>query len=400
MHSNEFIQFFDGGVEPKLENLGGKGASLVTMTSAGMPVPPGFVVTTAQFDRFMQEAGITGHIHQLLADLDPEDVAEVDKVSAAIREDICSRPVPDDMRAQTIEAYEDLMSRFDAPVPVAVRSSATAEDLPDASFAGQQDTYLWLEGFPAVGEHIRSCWASLYTSRAIIYRLKNNIPNEGLSMAVVVQKMVNAKVSGVAMTLDPANGDRSKITIDASYGVGEMVVSGQVTPDNMVLDKVTLVPITEHIGDKHAELVPDATARSLVEREVDAERRSRRCLTDDELKAVAQMAKRAEKHYKCPQDIEWALDHDLPDGDNLLLLQSRPETVHSAKKSVTAAAPGTGGYASVLGVGSSSPKAPDTAGNAAAGNPGASTSVSGNPASGTAGFSLGSITASLMKASI
>lgn len=389
MYSNEFVQFFDGGVEPTLENLGGKGASLVTMTSAGMPVPPGFVVTTAQFDRFMQEAGITGHINELLARLDPEDVAQVDAVSTAIREDICSRPVPAGIRAQTIEAYEHLMSRFDAPVPVAVRSSATAEDLPDASFAGQQDTYLWLEGFAAVGEHIRSCWASLYTSRAIIYRLKNNIPDEGLSMAVVVQKMVNAKVSGVAMTLDPSNGDRSKITIDASYGVGEMVVSGQVTPDNIVLDKVTLLPVTEHIGDKHAELVPDASAGGLVEREVDAERRSRRCLSDDELKAVAQMAKRAEKHYKCPQDIEWALDHDLPDGENLLLLQSRPETVHSVVKSSSAPIPRSGGYASMLGARVPPPEHTDIAGD-----PAAATSA------GTLGFSLGSITASLTKVSI
>ena len=235
------------------------------------------------------------------------------------------------MRELTITAYESLMSRFEAPVPVAVRSSATAEDLPDASFAGQQDTYLWLDGVKAVTEHIRQCWASLFTSRAIIYRLKNNIPNEGLSMAVVVQKMVNARVSGVAITMDPTNGDRSKITIDSSYGVGEMVVSGQVTPDNIMLDKVTLAVISEHLGDKHAELVPDAVAGRLVEREVDAERRGRRSLTDAELTAVAQMAKRAEKHYKCPQDIEWALDADLPDGENLLLLQSRPETVHSSK---------------------------------------------------------------------
>ncbi|GHG55148.1 phosphoenolpyruvate synthase [Sinomonas cellulolyticus] len=331
MQDTEYIQFFDGGTEPTLANLGGKGASLVTMTSAGMPVPPGFVVTTAQFDAFMHEAGITDHIHALLAGLNPEDVAEVDAVSATIRADIESRPIPTEARAQTVAAYEALQSRFDTPVPVAVRSSATAEDLPDASFAGQQDTYLWLEGFSAVGEHIRKCWASLYTSRAIIYRLKNNIPNEGLSMAVVVQKMVNAKASGVAMTLDPTNGDRSKITIDASYGVGEMVVSGQVTPDNIVLDKVTLTLINEHLGDKHAELVPDLAARKLVEREVDAERRARRCLTDAQLSAVATLAKRAEKHYKCPQDIEWALDADLPDGENLLLLQARPETVHSSK---------------------------------------------------------------------
>jgi pyruvate,water dikinase len=334
MQSNDYIQFFDGGIEPKLENLGGKGASLVTMTAAGMPVPPGFVVTTAQFDVFIDKAGITGKIHQLLAGLDPENTAEVDAVSAAIREDICSRPVPHAMHELTVGAYEALMARFDAPVPVAVRSSATAEDLPDASFAGQQDTYLWLDGVTAVTEHIRQCWASLFTSRAIIYRLKNSIPNEGLSMAVVVQKMVNSRVSGVAITMDPTNGDRSKITIDSSYGVGEMVVSGQVTPDNIVLDKVTLAVVADHLGDKHAELVPDAGASRLVEREVDAERRSRRSLTDAELTAVAQMAKRAEKHYKCPQDIEWALDADLPDGGNLLLLQSRPETVHSSKASM------------------------------------------------------------------
>ncbi|MGF9663909.1 PEP/pyruvate-binding domain-containing protein [Arthrobacter crystallopoietes] len=380
MESNQYIQFFDGGIEPTLEALGGKGSSLVTMTSAGMPVPPGFVVTTAAFDEFMSDAGITQEIHDLLEGLDPEDVAEMEKVSAGIRADICSKPVPESLRVQTLAAYEALMARFEEAVPVAVRSSATAEDLPDASFAGQQDTYLWLEGAKAVTEHIRQCWASLFTARAIIYRLKNGIPNEGLSMAVVVQKMVNSKVSGVAMTLDPANGDRSKITIDSSYGVGEMVVSGQVTPDNIVLDKVTLAVVSEHLGDKHAELVPDRSAHTLVERAVDEERRGRRSLTDDELTAVASMAKRAEKHYKCPQDIEWALDADLPDGENLLLLQSRPETVHSSKPAAPKAS--TGGYAAAFGA----VPAAGTAGTAG----------SGTPAAGT-GFSLGSITASLLK---
>lgn len=349
MQSNDYIQFFDGGIEPKLENLGGKGASLVTMTDAGMPVPPGFVVTTAVFDAFMDAAGITAHICALLEKLDPEDVAEVDRVSSQIRADIISRPIPAELRSFTQEAYGSLMDLCGQPVPVAVRSSATAEDLPDASFAGQQDTYLWLNGFDSVGEHIRQCWASLYTTRAILYRLKNNIPDEGLSMAVVVQKMVNAKTAGVAITMDPATGDRSKITIDASYGVGEMVVSGLVTPDNIQLDKVTLTLIHETIGDKHAELVPDAASGTLVEREVDADRRTERCLSDEELLAVAQMAKRAEKHYKCPQDIEWALDRDLPDGENLLLLQSRPETVHSTKP-ITASTPViTGGFAAAMG---------------------------------------------------
>lgn len=324
-----YVQTFDDGREPTLDALGGKGASLVSMTAAGMPVPPGFVVTTSSFDTFVREAGIAEDVTRLLENLDVDDVAEVDRVSAIIREELCSLPVPTKVRQAVVEAHAALMEQCGGEVPVAVRSSATAEDLPDASFAGQQDTYLWQIGLDAVTEHIRRCWASLFTSRAIIYRLKNGIPDEGLSMAVVVQKMVNARVAGVAMTLNPANGDRSKVTVDASWGVGEMVVSGEVTPDNILLDKVTLQVVSEHIGTKHAELVPDAASGALVEREVPAERTTVRCLTDDELLAVAKMAKRAEKHYRCPQDIEWALDADLPDGENLLLLQSRPETVHS-----------------------------------------------------------------------
>lgn len=349
--TNVFIQYFDDGTEPKLENLGGKGASLVTMTAAGMPVPPGFVITTAAFDQFLN-ASLVEQVDELLAGLDAEDVAAVDQISAKIRQIILECPVPEEIREATRVAYDQLQSQFDEAVPVAVRSSATAEDLPDASFAGQQDTYLWLTDYSAVTEHVRHCWASLFTSRAILYRLKNDIPNEGLSMAVVVQKMVNADVAGVAMTLDPTNGDRSKITVDASYGMGETVVSGTVTPDNIQLDKVTLDVIFEHIGDKHVELVPNAENTALIERDVEAVRREARSLTDEQLIAVAQLAKRAEKHYGTPQDIEWAIDADLPDGENVLLLQSRPETVHSAKKT-TAAASSSGGFTASLGLSSS-----------------------------------------------
>jgi pyruvate,water dikinase len=346
MHDTQYIQFFDGGHEPTIEILGGKCASLVSMTAAGMPVPPGFAVTTNAYAMFVHESGLDSTIHRLLSDLDPDDVRSVDSRSAAIREEMVMRPVPDELRAQAYLAYHDLMERCGGEVPVAVRSSATAEDLPEASFAGQQDTYLWMSGLDNVTDHIRQCWASLYTSRAITYRLKNGISNDGLSMAVAVQKMVNATASGVAITLHPGTGDRSKITIDASYGVGEMVVSGQVTPDNIMLDKVMLTTVSERLGDKHAELVPDPVAGALVEREVDEERRNRRCLTDEQVIAVAQMAKRAEKHYGCPQDIEFAFDADLPAGQNLLLLQSRPETVHSAKVPEQRSAPagGSGGF--------------------------------------------------------
>ena len=318
------IRFFDDGTEPDHALLGGKAASLVAMTAAGMPVPPGFAVTTAVYDEAV--GGLDLRVD--LARLDPGDLTAADAVCARIRRRIRALEVPAAQRI--LDAYDALQERCGADVPVAVRSSATAEDLPDASFAGQQDTYLWVRGGDAVLEHVRRCWASLYTCRAVLYRHKHGIADEGLSMAVAVQAMVDARVAGVAITMDPATGDRSKITIDASYGLGEQVVSGRVTPDNIVLDKVLLCVVAETIGDKHAELVADGGR--IVERAVDDGRRRRRCLTDGELAAVARLAKRAEKHYGCPQDVEWAMA-----GSDLYLLQARPETVHSGAPRTQAA---------------------------------------------------------------
>jgi pyruvate,water dikinase len=337
-----FIRFFDEAGPAPIELLGGKCASLVALTSAGMPVPPGFAITTDAYTAFIETSGIADDIHALLNSIDPDDVASIDAVSAQIREEILKRTVPPAIHDEFTAAYAELQSRFDAETAVAVRSSATAEDLPDASFAGQQDTYLWLVGRDEVAEHVRRCWASLYTSRAIVYRLRAGIPNEGLSMAVAVQKMVDAKTAGVAMTIDPSNGDRSTIVIDAAWGLGELVVSGLVTPDNLHVDKVMLTISAEHLGDKHIELVPDASARRIVEREVEPERRSIRSLTDAEVTLVAAMAKRAEKHFGTPQDIEWAIDRGLPDGESLLLLQSRPETVWASQEST--ASPTTSGF--------------------------------------------------------
>jgi pyruvate, water dikinase len=311
----KYVRFFEEDGED--DGLGGKCASLVSMTAAGLPVPPGFAVTTAAFDRFVNVAG------QKLGELDVNDVAGLDAASADIRAEIERHPVPDEVAREIRRAYETLQARFNSELRVAVRSSATAEDLPGASFAGQQDTYLWVTGADAVIEHVRRCWASLYTSRAIVYRRHNGIPDDGLSMAVGVQKMVNARVSGVALTLNPLNGDRSKIVIDASYGVGEPIVAGRVTPDHIVLDKVVLTIVAEQVGSKHLELVGN------VERPVEPDRRIRRCLTDAEVVAVARLAKAAEKHYRCPQDVEWAIDADRPDPTNVVVLQSRPETVHT-----------------------------------------------------------------------
>ncbi len=321
---------FDSTETPVHERLGGKCTSLAIMTSVGAPVPPGFAITTDAFDAVMNQTTLREHILRVLDGLDVDDTAEVERRAAHVRELILTQTVPDDVRHETIAAYDALMQLCGGEVPVAVRSSATAEDLPDASFAGQQDTYLWITGQKDVLQKVRECWASLYTARAITYRAANKIPDEGLSMAVAVQKMVNSRTSGVAMTIDPKNGDRSKIVIDSSWGLGELVVSGEVTPDNYLIDKVLLQVIDRIISDKHEELVPTGHG-TVARREVDAERRNSPSLSDEEIVAVARLAKSAERHYGSVQDVEWAIDADLPAGQNVLLLQSRPETVWSQK---------------------------------------------------------------------
>lgn len=324
------------------DRLGGKCTSLAIMTTAGMPVPPGFAITTEAFNRTMYQTTLRDHIAKVLDGLDMNDVADVDTRAAHCRELILTQEVPEDVRDETLLAYRSLMELCGGEVPVAVRSSATAEDLPDASFAGQQDTYLWITGERNVLQSVRECWASLYTARAITYRAANNISDDGLSMAVAIQKMVNSRSSGVALTIDPSNGDRSKMVIESSWGLGEMVVSGEVTPDNYLLDKVMMSVVTATISDKHEELVPTGRG-TIVRREVDAERRNSPSLSDDELMAVARLAKAAEKHYGKPQDVEWAIDADLPAGANVLLLQSRPETIWSQKEAnIQFVSPGSG----------------------------------------------------------
>jgi pyruvate, water dikinase len=311
--------------------VGGKCASLGEMTQAGVAVPPGFAVTTDAYQAMLDHHGLKAEIERHLTGVDPFDFDQVDRAAQAIRIRIRSHKLPVEVEAAIRKAYAGMEAEMGPATPVAVRSSATAEDLPDASFAGQQDTYLWVKGADAVVEKVRDCWASLYTTRAVAYREKNRIPQDVL-MSVGVQKMVNARAAGVAMTIDPINGDRTKIVIDASWGLGEMVVSGVVTPDNFTVEKVLEEIIARKISDKHVELVGDPVAGEAVEREVPEDRRSAQCLSDAEVIAVARLAKRLEKQNKCPQDVEWAIDADLPDGQNLLALQSRPETIWSQKK--------------------------------------------------------------------
>ncbi|TWO72850.1 phosphoenolpyruvate synthase [Caenimonas sedimenti] len=315
--------------------LGGKCASLVRMVRSGAPVPPGFAVTTAAWNAMLGQGGLARRIAAAVEGLQPGDVAGQQAAAECIAKLFAGEPLPAEVAAAVTCAYETLcrMEGADGDLPVAVRSSATAEDLPDASFAGQQDTYLWVVGVDDVLRRVRDCWASLYTARAIGYRADRGIAHAGVQMAVGVQKMVDARVAGVAMTLDPLNGDRTRIAIDASWGLGETVVSGDVTPDHFVVDKVLRQVVSRTISSKAVEVVADRASRCTVHRDVPADRREAPCLDDQQIQAVASMARQLEKQFGGPQDIEWAFE-DTPGQPcgRLMLLQCRPETVWSQRK--------------------------------------------------------------------
>jgi len=343
MMESKYILSFEQCGHEQLSRVGGKCASLGAMMRAKAPVPPGFAVTTETYSQMLATNSLSECIHVWLERLNPEDVRTEARYSQIIRKLIEETPVAPEIEDAIRAAYAGLCQKAGTPdLPVAVRSSATAEDLPGFSFAGQQDTYLWVTGEEAVVAHVRQCWSSLYTARAISYRYDNGFAHEKVLMAVGVQKMVNAKAAGVAMTLNPINGDRSKIVIDSSWGLGETVVGGLVTPDNFMVDKVLMEIVQQKISSKHIELVADLKERRAVEREVEAERRAQPSLTRDEVLAVARLAKNAERHYGAPQDIEWAFDADLPEPDNVVLLQSRPETVWSQKTDAPTATYQTG----------------------------------------------------------
>jgi len=310
--------------------VGGKNASLGTMVAAGLPVPPGFAITTEAYERLRDHEEVHAQVHTQLDGLDLDDQAGVRKIAAEVRRLMETLPVPADVATEITRAYQQLSDHCGVPdVPVAVRSSATAEDQPDASFAGQQDTFLWVCGIDALLDHVRRCWSSVFTDRAIQYRARMGYDDRAISMSVGVQKMVDPVAAGVAFTLNPQNGDRSQVAIEASWGLGEAVVSGEVTPDNFLVDKVLRSVMTRIISPKAIEYrLVGGTVEKV---EVEVERQQQQCLTDEQICAVAALARRAEDHYGRPQDVEWALDKHLPEGENIVLLQARPETVWSNK---------------------------------------------------------------------
>lgn len=316
--------------------VGGKCASLGTMTQAGLPVPPGFAVTTTVFVDARDVSGLMPRIDEVIAAVPAGDGAARVIAAQQARDLVVKWEIPAEHEAEIRARYAELCELCDLPnVPVAVRSSATSEDSPDASFAGEHDTFLWVCGADDVLAKIRECWASLFTERAITYREQMGYRHDEVDMAVAVQKMVRPRSAGVAFTLDPTNGDRSGICIDAAWGFGEGVVSGDVTPDNFLVDKVMFGINRRTISPKtHAHLLAevDGSDHPRVSRvELPEDRQNVASLTDPEIVAIAKLARAAEKHYGRPQDVEWAVDDDLPAGEDVVLLQARPETVWSKK---------------------------------------------------------------------
>ncbi|AET32614.1 phosphoenolpyruvate synthase [Pyrobaculum ferrireducens] len=326
-----FIKWLNEVDKKDILIVGGKGANLGEVARI-VQVPPGFVVTTEAYLHFLQVTGLKEKIGEVLKEfISRGEPDEYEKASAVIRGLIESSPLPSDLEKELVEAYKKLCDDVGVPnVAVAVRSSATAEDIPEASFAGQQDTYLNVRGAENVIYYVKRVWGSLYTARALYYRDKMGIPHEKSLMAVVVQKLVNAKAAGVIFTLDPTNGDRSKVVIEASWGLGEGVVKGIVTPDEYVVDKATGKIVEKRISVKRVAVVRDE-AGLVKEIELSLEKASSPALRDEEVVELAKMAVKLEETYGHPVDIEFAVDADIEYPRNLFILQVRPETVWSRK---------------------------------------------------------------------
>ena len=315
-----YVQKFEDLNKSDIGIAGGKGANLGELTQAGIPVPPGFVVTAETYQKFMEDAGINDKVLDILDKIDINDTKALQAAAEEIKSIIIETPIPDDMIMFIKEAYNQLCQRVgEDDTDVAIRSSATAEDLPEASFAGQQDTFLHVSGDEEVIEYVRKCWASLFEARAIFYREENDFEHSKVLIAVVVQKMAIADKAGVMFTVNPSTGEEIAL-IEGSWGLGEAVVSGDVTPDNYQVDKANNEVINVTISDKKVMYTNDESGTS-IKVNVPENLRMERVLSDEELIELTEMGKRVQAHYGEPMDTEWAFERD-----NLFLLQARPIT--------------------------------------------------------------------------
>ncbi|HEX9261414.1 MAG TPA: phosphoenolpyruvate synthase, partial [Candidatus Bathyarchaeia archaeon] len=318
--------------------VGGKNASLGEMINAGLPVPPGFAITAYSYEKFIEETRIAEKIYLVIDETvtDPNDPKQYDAASKKIRELINKTSMPKEIETAVKSAYKELCKKLNLKDAfVAVRSSATAEDLPDASFAGQQETFLNVKGANDLLDKVVKCWSSLFTPRAIFYRNEKGFAHEKVFISVGVQKMVNSRAAGVMFTINPVTGNNDEIVIEGNYGLGESVVSGAVNPDDFVVDKKTNKITSRRISKKTIQYLRDPNTGKTVHLDVPEDKQKEACLIDEEIMKLAELAKLIERHYGKAMDIEWAIDEDLPFPKNMFLVQARPETVWSGKPTET-----------------------------------------------------------------
>ena len=326
--SYKYIKFFNEIKKDDLPVVGGKGANLGEMTGNGLPVPPGFCVTAGAYKDFIHYAELDEVITFLIESLNVDDVEQLNDVSKEIRQKIMEAPILPELEEEIKKSYLDFSKSINMTDPeVAVRSSATAEDLPDASFAGQQDTYLHIRGEKELVNHVKMCWASLWTGRAIYYREKQHFDHFDVLLSAVVQKMVNAKKAGVMFTANPINKSTDEMMINSSWGLGEAVVSGTVTPDEYIIDKKTKEIKEKHVASKLSMVVKKevgvGTEVVNVEDYLGKDAVEAESLTREELNKLIEMGLKIENIYGSVQDTEWAFDKDTGD---FYFLQSRPIT--------------------------------------------------------------------------
>jgi pyruvate,water dikinase len=330
--SKPSILWFNDVRNTDVSVVGGKNASLGEMIHAGLQVPNGFAVTSFSYERFIEETQISKKIYTILKEniVTSNDPRRYEIASKYIRDLIEKTPMPKDIEVSIRKAYEELNKRFNLKEAfVAVRSSATAEDLPDASFAGQQETYLNVKGSDDLIDKVVKCWSSLFTPRAIFYREEKNFAHDKVFISVGVQKMVNSRTAGVMFTINPVTGDQNEIVIECTFGLGEAVVSGAVNPDCFVIDKSTRQIKQRRIVKKTIEYIRDPTTGKTIHSTIKGDRAQEPCISDRELMLLVDLAHKIEKHYGKPMDIEWAIDPDLPSPAGIFLVQARPETVWS-----------------------------------------------------------------------
>ncbi len=316
---------------------GGKGANLAEMYNADLPVPPAFIVTAQAYQTFVRKSGIRDKILAIVNSIDIENTIQLETKAKEIRDTIVRAEMPKELADEIIESYSNIsvdktaleeassdvlgiITAASEPCFVAVRSSATTEDLSTASFAGQQETYLNIKGNKDLLEAIKKCWASLFTARAVYYRTKKGFSHEHSFIAVIVQKMVNSEKSGVTFTVNPLTNNKNEMIIEAVFGLGEGIVSGTVEPDNYVVDKKTLRVLRKRIGNKKISFLRSSTGET-IKKELPEKVWGQEVLDSHELRSVANYAVRIEEHYKWPQDIEWAIE-----GGKVYIVQSRPVT--------------------------------------------------------------------------